>query len=88
MSYEAPPILRLVERLLVELEEAVRRFPRYHKYTLGSELRTQAMRIACLSHRAGYDKTGCARSGPVIRAISAMPTACGCNRPFTAVTAG
>ncbi len=58
MSYEAPPILRLAERLLVDVEEAVRRFPRYHKYLLGQELRAQAMRIARLSHRAWHDRAG------------------------------
>ena len=58
MSYEAPPILRLAERLLVEVEEAVRRFPRYHKYSLGQDLRAQSMTIARLCHRAWHDKAG------------------------------
>jgi lipid-binding SYLF domain-containing protein len=29
-------------RLVIEMEDAVRDFPRYHKYTLGSEMRTIA----------------------------------------------
>lgn len=39
-------------RFLVEVEQAVRQFPRYHKYTLGSELRRQAMAICRLVARA------------------------------------
>ena len=31
------PIWRDANRLLVIIEEAVRHFPRYHKYTLGTE---------------------------------------------------
>lgn len=56
MSFELPPIVRLAERLLVDIEEAVRRFPRYHKYTHGSELRRQAMEVARLTHRAWRDR--------------------------------
>jgi hypothetical protein len=39
------PIWRDATRLLVAIEQAVRAFPRYHKYTLGSELRRQAMTV-------------------------------------------
>jgi len=46
------PIWRDANRLLLELEQAVRRFPRYHKYILGSELRTTGMRIFQTIHRA------------------------------------
>ena len=41
-QYELPPIVRLAERLVVMVEEAVRRFARYHRYTFGAELRRQA----------------------------------------------
>ena len=36
------PIWRDAEQLCIEIEQAVRNFPRYHKYTIGSELRTLA----------------------------------------------
>jgi hypothetical protein len=41
--YRSLPLWRDATRFLVEVEDAVRRFPRYHKYTLGSDLRRQAM---------------------------------------------
>jgi hypothetical protein len=50
------PIWRDSRRLLLEVEKSVRRFPRYHKYTLGSELRAQAMKICRLVARAWRDK--------------------------------
>jgi hypothetical protein len=31
--------------LLLEIKQAVRRFPRYHKYALGTDLRRQAMTL-------------------------------------------
>ena len=46
------PIWRDSSRLLVLIEEAVKRFPRYHKYTLGSDLRRQAMNLHRLLVRA------------------------------------
>lgn len=39
------PIWRDANRLLLEIERAVRRFPRYHKYALGNDLRRQAMDV-------------------------------------------
>lgn len=56
MSYSLPPVVKAAERLLVEIEEAVRRFPRYHKYTHGTRLRDQAYEIAELAHRAWRDQ--------------------------------
>jgi hypothetical protein len=56
MSYTLPPIVKAAERLLLEIEQAVRRFPRYHKYTHGTRLREQAMAIAQLTHRAWRDQ--------------------------------
>jgi hypothetical protein len=52
------PIWRDANRLLVAIEQAVRRFPRYHKYTLGTDLRRQAMNVCRLILRAA-DKGGC-----------------------------
>ena len=56
MSFVLPPIVRLAERLLVDIEHAVRRFARFHKYTFGSDLRAQAMKVAQLAHRAWRDR--------------------------------
>lgn len=50
------PLWRDANRLLLEVEQAVRHFPRYHKYTLGSELRSQAMAIVRQIQRAWHDK--------------------------------
>lgn len=50
--YEHLPIWRDANRLLVVIEEAVRGFPRYHKYTLGADMRRQAMSICRLIVRA------------------------------------
>ena len=55
------PIWRDAQRLLLITEEAVRRFPRYHKYTLGSELRAQAMHLCRLINRAWRDPRGRSR---------------------------
>jgi len=52
MSHEAPPIVKLAERVLGEIEEAVRSFPRFHKYASGEELRAAARKVARASHRA------------------------------------
>ena len=49
MSQPAKPtILRDAHLLLLGIEQSVRKFPRYHKYTLGSELRGQAFAITKL----------------------------------------
>lgn len=40
-----PAIWADAMRLAVEIETAVRSFPRYHKYTLGSDLRRQAAAV-------------------------------------------
>ena len=46
------PIWRDANRLLKEIETAVRAFPRYHKYTVDSDLRVLAMRDCRLLARA------------------------------------
>ncbi len=50
------PIWRDANCLLLEMERAVKHFPRYYKYTLGSELRSQAMLVCRLVGRAWQDK--------------------------------
>lgn len=46
------PIWRDANLMMLEVEQAVRAFPRYHKYTIGSELRGSSLRICQLIHRA------------------------------------
>lgn len=46
------PIWRDANRLLLEIEQAVRGFPRYHKYAVGTDMRRQAMMICRLLVRA------------------------------------
>lgn len=40
MTFALPPIAKLAERLQLDIEQAVRGFPRFHKYALGADLRT------------------------------------------------
>jgi hypothetical protein len=53
---ELPPIAKLSERLLLDVEQAVRRFVRYHRYALGADLRRQAAEVRRLVDRAWRDK--------------------------------
>jgi len=39
----------------VQIEQAIRRFPRYHKYTIGTDIRNQVMEVVRLGHRAWRD---------------------------------
>jgi hypothetical protein len=56
MRLDLPPIVKLAERLLLEIEQAVRDFSHYHKYAIGKELRKQARRAHRLCHRAWRDR--------------------------------
>ena len=56
--YRKTPLWRDSNRFLVEVETAVRTFPRYHKYTLGSDLRHQAMNVCRLVARAAQSRAG------------------------------
>jgi hypothetical protein len=58
MPHEAPTVVKLAERLLVEIEQAVRRFPRYHKYAVGAELRAQMRDVVRCANRAWRDMQG------------------------------
>ena len=51
--YRQLPLFQTAIDLALHLEQAVRRFPRYHKYTLGTELRQAAQRLCRLVGRAG-----------------------------------
>lgn len=54
--FQPPPIIKACERLLVDIEQAVRRFPRYHRYQVGAELRRQAMTVYTTANRAWRDR--------------------------------
>lgn len=54
-SHQAlPPIYRDSKRLVVMTEHSVKKFQRYHRYTVGSDLRKQAMVLLRLVRRAAY----------------------------------
>ena len=61
-----PPIYRECRRMLLETEQAVLHFSRYHKYSVGADLRKQAMNIMRRVHRACFDK---ARQGEHLQAL-------------------
>ena len=50
--YEHLPIYKTAMDLTVYLEQVVRNFSRYHKYTLGSELRQQSRELVTVILRA------------------------------------
>lgn len=55
--YRQLPLWCDAQRLLLEVEQAVRGFSRYHKYSLGSELRQQTMNICRLVARAAQEQS-------------------------------
>jgi hypothetical protein len=55
MGTPLPPIYRDIRRLLVHTEGVVSRFARYPKYTVGTDMRTQAMQLMRCVHRAVYE---------------------------------
>ena len=57
MSFNLPPIAKASERLLLDIEQAVSRFPRRHRYTAGAELRGQAFKVTEIVHRAWRDRS-------------------------------
>ncbi len=54
--YESLPIYKQALDLTVWMEKTVREFPRYHKYTIGSELRQRTRRLVVLIARANVKK--------------------------------
>ncbi|WP_223571772.1 four helix bundle protein [Xanthomonas citri] len=59
--FQPPPIIKACERLLVEIEQCVRRFVRYHRYAIGTDLRKQAMTVYRNANRAWRDRENQAR---------------------------
>ena len=58
MAREAPPIVKLAERVLLALEQAVQGFSRMHKYAIGAELRENAREVWRAAQRAWRDSAG------------------------------
>ena len=56
MAFQSPSIVKLAERMLKEIEQAVRRFARFHKYQHGAVLRARAMVVAELAHKAWRER--------------------------------
>ena len=56
MKRELPPIAKAARRVLMVIEEAVTRFPRRHKYTLGADLRRESMQVCRCVHRAWRER--------------------------------
>lgn len=56
MRSQLPPIAKLAMRALVAMEEAVLRFNRAHRYTLGADLRQQSMQVARCAHQAWRER--------------------------------
>ena len=56
MALTLPQIVKSAERFMADIELAVVRFPRAHRYTLGSDLRAGAMEVARLAHRAWRER--------------------------------
>jgi hypothetical protein len=46
MTHFAPPVVKESERLLLDIEVAVQRWPRSHRYGVGADLRKQALALA------------------------------------------
>jgi hypothetical protein len=53
---DIPPIVKRCEQLLRDVEDAVSRWPRRHRYALGDELRAQARAVTRWVHRAWRDR--------------------------------
>ncbi len=54
---QLPEIARKAERLTADIENAVRGFARYQKYTLGTDLRTGAMNVLKVCNRVWRDRS-------------------------------
>ncbi len=56
MKYENLPIYKASMDFCVYAENLVKGFSRYHKYTIGTDLRNNAKEILFLIHRANIDQ--------------------------------
>ena len=71
--FQPPPIIKAAERMAVEIENAVRRFPRYHRYQLGSDLRRKAQAIYLQAGAAWHDRARqVERVGTLVRDVDVL----------------
>lgn len=84
MTTPLPPIYRDCRRLLVHTEQMVMRFARYHKYTVGTDLRQRAMHVMQGVNKAVHDKP---RQGEHVQAV-AHPASLSGGAPSGAVGHG
>lgn len=56
MAPGLPSIVKLASRLMLEVEVAVSRFTRAHRYTIGAELRAQIFEISAMTQEAWRDR--------------------------------
>jgi hypothetical protein len=52
MTFHAPPIVKLAECLLLEIERAVRQFSRFDRHPTGDDLRAQVRKVLRLARQA------------------------------------
>ena len=56
MRHALPPIVKLAERLMADIEIAVAHFPRRHRYTVGARLSEQIFEVTFHAHEAWRDR--------------------------------
>lgn len=70
MIYDELPIFKSALDFVVYIETIVKGFEKYHKYTLGSDLRTYAQKMLFLVHRANISR------GSRVKAIEELRDTC------------
>ena len=71
--FQPPPIIKAAERMAVEIDNAVRRFGRYHRYQIGSDLRARAQQVFINANNAWRERADQARWVAVlVRDIDAL----------------
>ena len=71
--FQPPPIIKAAERMAVEIENAVRRFDRYHRYQIGSDLRARAQLVFLNANNTWRERADQARwVGVLVRDIDAL----------------
>jgi hypothetical protein len=75
-QYEHLPVYKKAMDMTVYIETIVRGFPRYHKYTIGSEMRALSHKILVLMFLRG--KRGCLTCCRRIKRCSTPPPTAAC----------
>lgn len=57
MKRELPPIAKRAAQVLTCIEESVMRFGRAHRYSVGADLRREAMQVSRGVHRAWNERS-------------------------------